>query len=247
MIVGAFTKFVDGRWSAEGLTPPEPLLAIGATRAIQCWLNQKPVRTILEKDGPLPDIDALNAETSEEDWELGLDGKPRPPCQLSYVVYLLSPVTADVYTFANSTTGARTAWERLTDKFNWMRAMRGTDVMPLVKPDSWPLKTRFGTKRRPEFDMMELCVVFGPWTPDTLTHSERRARIRSMQALVLIFARCCPEFIAALRDGETDPVALQRAYALLDRIPALPRRKLLPTFADLNRPLSIKQRSTASG
>jgi hypothetical protein len=157
MIVGILIKCVDGRWSdADGLAPPDQLLVIGTTKALQCWQEQRPIDTIVETPGePLPDVDALNEKIPREDWGEGLDGNPRPPWQLNYVVYLLNPDTADTYTFANSTTGARIAVERLADKFKWMSAMRGAKVLPIIKLDSRPLATRFGTKMRPEFTVLE--------------------------------------------------------------------------------------------
>ena len=103
----------------------------------------------------MPDIDELNAKIPENEWELGLNAKPRPPWQLNWVVYLLNPETADTYTFLNSTAGARIAVERLEDKFHWMRRMRGPGVVPIVRLDSRPMKTNFGQKMRPEFTILE--------------------------------------------------------------------------------------------
>jgi hypothetical protein len=158
LIQGVILKCVDGRWlDAEGQTPPAQLLVLGTIRALQCWQEQKPIDTIIEAPGgePLPDVDELNAKIPEDEWEAGLDGKPRPPWQLNYVVYLIDPETADTYTFLNSTRGAQIAVERLSDKIKWMRAMRGANVTPIVKLDSRPMKTAFGEKLRPEFTVLE--------------------------------------------------------------------------------------------
>jgi hypothetical protein len=81
-----------------------------------------PIETITEL--PLPDADALNGAIPEAEWELGIDGKPRPPWQLNYVVYLLNPHDASVFTSINATTGQRIAFERLVDKMKFMRALR---------------------------------------------------------------------------------------------------------------------------
>jgi hypothetical protein len=157
LIRGVILKCVDGRWKdADELTPPPQLLVVGSTRALQCWSDSKPVDTIVEQpDEPLPDVDELNAQIPEKEWEPGLDGKPRPPWQLNYVVYLINVETADTYTFLNSTTGARIAFERLTDKIEMMQRLRGNGVAPIVKLDSRPMKTNFGTKQRPEFTIIE--------------------------------------------------------------------------------------------
>jgi hypothetical protein len=157
LIQGVIAKCVDGRWAdSDGLPLPTELLVVGITRALQCWKVGYPVDTIIEQPGePLPDVDELNAKIPENEWGLGLNAKPRPPWQLNYVVYLLSPETADTYTFLNSTTGARIAVERLEDKFHWMRRMRGAGVVPIVRLDSRPMKTDFGPKMRPEFTIVE--------------------------------------------------------------------------------------------
>lgn len=107
----------------------------------------------------MPDVDELNSQIPKQEWETGLDGNPRPPWQLQYVVYLINPETGDTWTFINSTTGARIAYERLRDKFKWMRALRGPNIAPLVKPDSRPMRTMFGQKMRPEFTILEWRVL----------------------------------------------------------------------------------------
>jgi hypothetical protein len=166
LIQGVILKCVDGRWTdADGLTPPAQLLALGTTRALQCWREQKVLDTVIETPGePLPDAAHLNKQIPQNEWEAGLDGKPRAPWQLNWVVYLLNVNTADTYTFLNSTTGARIAVERLADQFKWMRTMRGSNVMPIVKLDSRPMKTSFGTKMRPEFSIVEWRELDAPTT-----------------------------------------------------------------------------------
>jgi len=158
LIQGVLAKCVDGRWiDADGLTPPAEMLVIGTTRALQRWGKDKDLLDqIIEQPGAsLPDVDDLNSKIPEKEWGLGLDNKPRPPWQLNRVVYLLDVASASTYTFANSTTGARIAVERLEDKIKWMRAMRGNQIVPIVKLDARPMKTSFGQKMRPEFTVLE--------------------------------------------------------------------------------------------
>jgi hypothetical protein len=157
IIQGVILRCVDGHWTdRDGLTPPAELLAMGCTRALQCWQNQKPVDSILEQPGePLPDADELNSQIPQNEWELDPNnGQPKPPWVLQHICYLIDPHTAETYTFINSTKGAQIAVERLEDKFKWMRALRG-NVVPIVKLDSRPMKTNFGQKMRPEFTVIE--------------------------------------------------------------------------------------------
>jgi hypothetical protein len=159
LIQGAVIKCVDGHWSSrDGVSFPvdTKMLAMGTAIAVQCWKDQKPIDTILKQPGePLPDVDELNAKIAHSDWELGLDGKPRPPWIKQFIVYLLDPADAALFTFINGTVGAEIAVDRLKSKVAWMRQLRGSNVVPLIKLDSKPMKTRFGQKKRPEFTVLE--------------------------------------------------------------------------------------------
>jgi len=80
-----------------------------------------------------------------------MDGKPRAPWVLQHVVYLLDPRSAESFTFLNSTWGARIAVDRLADRMENMRKLRGGNPHPVVKLESRKMKTKFGEKPRPEF------------------------------------------------------------------------------------------------
>jgi hypothetical protein len=169
VIQGTILRCVDGHWSdRDGRTfpPGTKLLAMATTEILQRWQNQMPIETIVKLPGrPLPRVDSLNAEIPQKEWEIGLDGNPRPPWQHSHVVYLLSPDTAEKFTFLNSTIGARMAVENLRDKVKWMRALRGERVVPIVELSNAPMKTKFGQKLRPEFKVaswVELGVDLKP-------------------------------------------------------------------------------------
>jgi hypothetical protein len=159
LIQGEIIRFADGKWSTKegvAMSPDLTLLAVGTTRALQRWEARMPVETIIERPGErLPDLAQLNEAIPEEQWEAGLDGKPHPPWVLQSVVYLLNPVDAASFTYLNSTAGARIAVERLAEKVGRMRMLRGSRVLPVVTLDSKPMKTKFGTKARPEFTVID--------------------------------------------------------------------------------------------
>lgn len=159
IIQGTIIRCIDGQWTdADGTAfgPDTMMLALGTTMCLQRWENQKPVKTIRKiSNEPLPDVDELNAKIPKEDWELGLNDEPRPPWVRQHVVYLINPDLAALYTYINSTVGASIAVDRLKSKVMWMRQLRGAHVVPLVKLDSKPMKTRFGKKLRPEFTILE--------------------------------------------------------------------------------------------
>ena len=167
LIHGSLLKCVDGRWGTQDdpdMTGHQ-LLALMTAKAIQRWQLKEPVDTIVDTGTGLPDIDELNAEIPRAEWEAGLDGQPRPPWQRQYVVYLLATHDASIFTFANGTIGARIALERLVDRVNWMRALRGATVFPLITLDSRPMKTQFGTKLRPEFSITDWQDLGGTGKP----------------------------------------------------------------------------------
>jgi hypothetical protein len=159
LIQGTILRCVDGHWSTnEGtaLSPALELIALGTAEALQMWKNNKPAETIKKEPGvPLPDIKELNAKISQDQWELGLDRKPRAPWVRQQIVYLLDPRDASLYTYINSTFGALKGVLALKDKVRWMRALRGARVVPIVKLDAKPMPTAFGMKQRPEFTIVE--------------------------------------------------------------------------------------------
>jgi hypothetical protein len=178
LIHGSILRFNNGTWGdATGTPPPEPLIAVGTTRAVQCWQGGKPTDAMVEEPGvtALPDVDELNAQIPQEEWETGLDGKPRAPWVLQHVAYLLHAPTAEAYTFLNGTWGARIAVERLADRIANMRRLRGTGVLPVVKLESRPMKTKFGTKQRPEFAIVEWIDGFGGGEVKAIEHKPVKA------------------------------------------------------------------------
>jgi hypothetical protein len=158
VVQGTIVKFLDGRWTdRSGLPLPAQLIVLGITSCVQRWEDRKPAETIRKEPGkPLPSVEALNAKIPEDEWEIGPSGEPRPPWQLQRVVYLIDPISAATYTFISATVGARIAVERLSEQTRMMRTLRGASVVPLVKLDSAPMKTRFtANKQRPAFTVVE--------------------------------------------------------------------------------------------
>jgi hypothetical protein len=159
IIQGTILRCTDGVWTdGDGveLPPDTKLVALSTTMCLQRWKDQMPAETIRKVGNePLPDLDELNDQIPRSEWEIGLNDEPRPPWQLQHVVYLLDPSDASVFTFISSTFGARLATERLRSKVAWMRQLRNNHVVPLIKLDSKPMKTKFGKKQRPEFTILE--------------------------------------------------------------------------------------------
>src|SRR5262249_49144842 len=157
IIQGEIIKFIDGRWlNRDGTAFPDvPLIVFGLKKALQRWEGQTVVETIIEMPGePLRDVAELNERIPEGKWELGLNGKPKPPWQLVYAVYLLNPADAAAYTSINSTAGQGRAYRDLRDQIARMQILRGRRVAPVVRLRSALMKTDFGAKMRPEFKIV---------------------------------------------------------------------------------------------
>lgn len=157
LIQGAIVRCVDGVWSTTDGSPlPTELIAVSTATALQHWQDGLPIETIKKEVGkPLPDVDELNSQIPKKKWETGLDNAPRPPWQRQEIVYLLDPKDASVFTYITATAGGGIAVRRLRDKVVLMRRLRGAAVMPVVKLDSRPMRTKFGQKQRPEFTVID--------------------------------------------------------------------------------------------
>jgi hypothetical protein len=80
--------------------------------------------------------------------------------------------------------------------------------------------------------------AFGPWRRD-VDPAERLADLRALRALT--FTLCGPRhpLIRALHAAETgDADTLAAALREIDALPALPRRRLLSSFAALSGPIA---------
>jgi hypothetical protein len=158
LIQGTLLRCIDGRWSdRDGVQFPTGtlMLCLGTTKAVQHWQNKKSIETITTR--PLPDVELLNGAIAKDLWELGIDGKPRPPWVMQHVAYLLDLHTPSVFTFCHNTNGAEIAVDRLRQTLRLTRLLRGPAACPVVKLDSRPFKTGYGMRVRPEF------MVTGDW------------------------------------------------------------------------------------
>lgn len=228
------------RWTAadhwfdrDGLVPPSPLLVIRIDEGIRSWPdnnNNKP-EVILDK--PLPDLEELNASVPKSQWKDGLDGKPRPPYEHIIIVYLIAVATGEIYKYEATTTGAHIAFDHLKEAVMGMRMLRGERVRPLVHLNEAPMKTHFGTSRRPHFEIIGWKapgdgggkVIAQSATPqlsgpDTVTSpapaaSSAAPRVAQPQAKAKPAVKLADETLASMQDVE--PVTSEEV--LKDKIP----------------------------
>jgi hypothetical protein len=154
LIKGQLAKWNDqkGWHDRDGLPLPTPTFVIGVNTGLQRWQKGQ-AETITNK--PLPDPAQLNASIPQSEWEVDLNNKPRPPWEIIYAIYMIDLATGTVYTFVNSTIGARLCFEQLQESVCIMRALRGSRVLPLVKLEQRPMKTGFGMRSRPHLQIVD--------------------------------------------------------------------------------------------
>ena len=137
----------------DGLPLPKTMLVIGYITVLRRWKNKRP-EYITEH--PLPDPDVLNNAIPITEWETGLDGKPRRPWALTYVVYLVDLKTGALYTYAHDTYGAMQAYNALEEQIAVMRMLRGEHVFPIVQLEQRPWKSQqYGMLMRPHFQVVD--------------------------------------------------------------------------------------------
>jgi hypothetical protein len=143
------TKWVD----RDGLPLPQVMFVIGYVTVLRRWVEKRPDYIT---EHPLPDPKELNATIPVVEWEIGLDGKPRPPWQLTFVVYMVDLKTGALFTYANSTFGAMLCFNNLEEQIAVMRMLKdGEHVFPIVQLDQRPMKTAYGMKMRPHFQVVD--------------------------------------------------------------------------------------------
>jgi hypothetical protein len=84
-----------------------------------------------------------------------LDGKPRAPWATIYVLYLVNPITGQMLTYVNSTTGTRIAYSKLVDQVCTAQSLRGGDVVPIIRLSTKPMKSDFGERPRPHYEVLD--------------------------------------------------------------------------------------------
>lgn len=125
------------------------------------WCDRAIVDRIDESQSP--DIDTLNAAIPQDQWEEGFDGEPKAPWSMQFSFYLVNPQDGSHVIFSNSTFGQKAAFGDLKSRVQFMRNLRGENVIPVVKLSSTTMKTRFGTKARPHLEILDW-RVFGQQT-----------------------------------------------------------------------------------
>jgi hypothetical protein len=163
-------KFDPGTsvWSAQNGAelPVRPLFVMGTNDVIVRFATEdgRPEMIFKERGKHLPSVEDLNGSVPKDQWPIGLSGNPEQPYKYNWIVYLLDEQTAERLSYMNGTYGTLLAVGALRTRVQDMRRLRGEDVFPLVQLSNAPLKTKFGMKTRPDFQIVSW-RGFGPPAP----------------------------------------------------------------------------------
>lgn len=148
---GSFLSWNIDWKTSDRVDPPPLLVGIRMHECLRRWQDHVPTDIT---DQPLPDPDELNAKIPTSEWELGVDGRPRPPWEHTVVIRFVDPSTGALYTYASATAGGHIAYEDLQQSVRVMRMLKGAPVLPRVELSERPFKTKFGMKTRPHFEIV---------------------------------------------------------------------------------------------
>jgi hypothetical protein len=173
---GAKLKYVAGKgWSVNDvpMAHDRELIALRSGKFCQKWLPEDhpdhepgdgPVETFQVASGePWPDTDAMNAACPPEE-RSNKFGPPKGPWENIRVLYLFDPKTMQRYSYATPTTGGMMAIEELRDATELARRMHGPTVCPRVLLRETPMKTKYGPRMRPYFEIRDFGSM-GPTPP----------------------------------------------------------------------------------
>jgi hypothetical protein len=156
MIRGKMIKFKDGKFTVdktETLPASAKLIAISTIMAWVHWDDSKPVEHRVTQTGQShPWRDELG-DLDREEWPAGLDGQPADPWRDTRYLHLIDPKTAAAYTFVTDSIGGKKAVGELKEQIGVYRRVN-PGAVPIVQLVSTTMKTKYGTKPRPEFKVV---------------------------------------------------------------------------------------------
>jgi hypothetical protein len=162
LIQGVHTKFTnEAAWirndSGDELPAGLELIVLEILRVVVKWGEDRPIdeeTRILAPGERWPDIAALNDASPKSEWREGPDGKMHGPWMAQRYVYMVDPQTMTRFTWPTSTTGGRICIDDIVDRTKLTRKYRGAHVFPVVTLGNVFMKTRFGGRQRPTFEVV---------------------------------------------------------------------------------------------
>jgi hypothetical protein len=174
LIIGKIVRFTDGHFvvdKTEKLAADVQLVAVSATTLWMRWKDGLPAQHRITQAGQQhPDRDDL-PDNDVSLWEPGLDGKPSDPWRDTRYLRLVDPKTGADYTFITDSIGGRRAVSELKSQIGNVRSAHPKAV-PIVRLVAVDMKTKFGTKKRPSFVVVDWRYTAPAAAPSRANHSD---------------------------------------------------------------------------
>jgi hypothetical protein len=167
IIRGTHLKFgATAQWErrdGEIIEPDVKLIVTDIVRAVLKWdvadKTKRPETSVISPGQPFPDVAAMNSAIPKEQWRQGPAGL-QGPYQTQQAVVMVEPRSMEEFTYTTSTIGGFIAVRELVDKVKVMRKYRGP-VSPIVTLGDVPMRTRFGERCRPYFNIVDWVHMAG--------------------------------------------------------------------------------------
>ena len=138
------------------------MAVLGLKKVVQKFVGQKLVDTIVVPDGEkMPDVTDVNEAAPREEWGTDLNGNPVGPFVRVLVLKMLDVKTMERFAFVTSSVGGSIAIGDLSDKTKIMRRFNGPNVVPVVSCNTTNFKTRYATRKRPDFRVLRWMTLGG--------------------------------------------------------------------------------------
>lgn len=156
-IIGTMMKFTEGQYriNKDQVVPiGTPLVAKAVVTAWVHWVDQKPAEHRITQPGKSHPLRDELPDQDEAAWPPGLNQEPSDPWRDTRYLHLVDQKTGADYTFITDGVGGR---QGIADLKNAIANVRHAHpaALPIVALNSVPMKTKFGVRSRPQFNVVE--------------------------------------------------------------------------------------------
>jgi hypothetical protein len=158
LIRGKLVKFSGERnvYLADKVVELPAATEYVAVDVVTAWIkwgvDGKPEHRITEPGQRHPDRDELGNQDQDQ-WPIGIGGKPADPWRDTRYLFLINPMTGDELTFVTESYGGRRGVGDLKTSIMNVRSAK-PGALPVVKLASVPWPTQWGTRLRPHFEIV---------------------------------------------------------------------------------------------
>ena len=174
----AIIKFSnDGEWlfNEEPIAAEREFMVGKVSREVVKWEDGLPSEEsyTLKPGEPFPDIGALNKSVPRSEWHENPSGQLVGPWVAQHVPFLLDIADMSKFRFPTSTVGGSICVREIVDKTLDMRRFR-PGAYPVVRLSSTFMKTRFGGRQRPFFQIVRWIGFDGEGETQLEQHSTKQ-------------------------------------------------------------------------